>query len=99
MTAIYKEPGRAPELIRIPDDKETIRKKLGGDFEMLPLLRGALILCRKEDPSLPFNVHIMGGRYCGPVLFTGRSETDTPVDLSPQLQVMLTKVLSQKGEK
>lgn len=98
MIAVFKAPAQAPQLIKIAGSKEDIRKKLGGDFEAFPVLKGAMILCRKEDPSLPYNVHFMGDRYCGPVLLVGRGEDDAPVDLRPQLQTMLTTVLTQKGK-
>lgn len=99
MIVIYKAPARAPEIIRIDGSKESIREKLGGDFEAFPVLKGAMILCRKEDPALPYNVHFMGDCYRGPILLVGRGEKDAPTDLTTQLQVMLSTVLNQKERK
>lgn len=98
MKAIYKAPGRAPELIDIGSTAASLRKKLGGEFHAFAVLKGAMILCRKEDPSLPYNVHFMGDSWHGPILLVGRGEGDGFVDLTPQLQTMLTTVLTQKGK-
>lgn len=99
MTAIYKAPGRAPELIQVGDNAIALRKKLGGEFNAFPILKSAMILCLKEDSSLPYNIHFMGDSWHGPLLLTGRGEGDKFVDLTPQLQSMLVSVLSQKENK
>ena len=99
MTTIFKAPGRSPDLIQIEPNPTAIRKKLGGDYEAVPVLKGAMLLCRKDDRTLPFNVHLMGGTYGGPILLVGRGLDDAMVDLKPQLQIMLTMVLSQKESK
>ena len=96
MKAIYKAPGRHPELINIGSTAASLREKLGGEFLAYPVLKGAMVLCRKEDPSLPYNVHFMGDSWHGPILLTGRGDGDSFIDLTPQLQTMLTTVLSQK---
>lgn len=99
MTAIYKAPGRAPELIQIEGNATALRKKLGGEYDAFPVLKGAMILCLKEDSSLSYNIHFMGDSWHGPVLLLGRGEGDSFVDLTPQLQTMLTTVLTQKERK
>ena len=96
MKAIYKAPGRAPELIDIGSTAASLRKKLGGEFHAFAVLKGAMILCRKDDPALPYNVHFMGDSWHGPILLVGRGEGDSFIDLTPQMQTMLTTVLSHK---
>lgn len=96
MIAVFKAPGRPPELVRVEGTADSLGKKLGGRFDAFPVLKGAMILCRKDDPSLPYNIHFMGDSWHGPVLLTGRGEGDSFVDLTPQLQTMLTTVLTQK---
>lgn len=96
MIAVFKAPGRPPELIRVDGTSEAFSKKLGGKFDAFPVLKGAMILCRKDDPSLPYNIHFMGDSWHGPVILIGRGEGDNFVDLTPQLQTMLTTVLTQK---
>lgn len=96
MIAVFKAPGRFPELVRIEGTRDALSKKLGGEFNAFPVLKGAMILCRKDDPSLPYNIHFMGDSWHGPVLLTGRGDGDSFVDLTPQLQTMLTTVLTQK---
>ena len=98
MKAIYKAPGRAPELIDIGSTAASLRKKLGGEFHAFAVLKGAMILCRKDDPALPYNVHFMGDSWHGPILLVGRGEGDSFIDLTPQMQTMLTTVLTQKGK-
>lgn len=96
MKAIYKAPGRALELIDIGSTATSLRKKLGGEFHAYPILKGAMILCRKAGDDLPYNIHFMGDSWHGPILLVGRGEGDSFIDLTPQLQTMLTTVLSQK---
>lgn len=97
MKAIYKAPGRAPELIDIGSTTASLSKKLGGEFNAFPILKGAMILCRKAGNDLPYNIHFMGDIWRGPVLLTGRGEKNSFEDLTPQMQKMLIMVLSQKG--
>lgn len=98
MKAIYKAPGRAPELIDIGSTAASLRKKLGGEFNAFPVLKGAMILCRKTGDDLPYNIHFMGDSWHGPILLAGRGAGDSFVDLTPQMQTMLTTVLTQKGK-
>lgn len=96
MKAVYKAPGRAPELIDIGSYAASLRKKLGGEYAAFPVLRGAMILRLKDDSEQPYNVHFMGDSWHGPILLIGRGEGDSFVDLTPPLQMMLTTVLTQK---
>ena len=99
MIAVFKAPGLPPELVRIDGDKKSIHNQLGGDFEAFPALKGAMILHRKNGPDLPYNIHFMGDSWHGPVLLVGRGEDDSATSLTPQLQTMLSTVLTQKEKR
>lgn len=86
MTAIYKAPGKAPEIIDIPNTLEALQEKVGGYIETLKFAEDACVVCNEEGRirGLPDNCWLLGVHFCGPILVVGvdgEEFTDAPGDL------------------
>lgn len=73
MTAIYKAPGYAPEVIDIPNTLEALQEKVGGCIETVTFATGAAIICNEEGRlmGLPYNCNLLGVSFVGPILIVG----------------------------
>lgn len=73
MTAIYKAPGCAPEVIDIPNTLEALQGKVGGYIETVTFATDACIICNEEGRlmGLPYNCNLLGVSFVGPILIVG----------------------------
>lgn len=73
MTAIYKAPGCAPEVIDIPNTLEALQEKVGGYIETVTFATDAAIICNEEGRlmGLPYNCNLLGVSFVGPILIVG----------------------------
>lgn len=73
MTAIYKAPGCAPEVIDIPNTLEALQEKVGGYIETVTFATDACIICNEEGRlmGLPYNCNLLGVSFVGPILIVG----------------------------
>ena len=73
MTAIYKAPGCAPEVIDIPNTLEALQEKVGGYIETVTFATDACIICNEEGRlmGLPYNCDLLGVTFVGPILIVG----------------------------
>ena len=78
MRAIYKKPGKAPEIIEIENDLSTLQKLVGGYIEVFPMASNADIICNEEGKlrDLPYNITLLGEHFVGPILVVGVSGED-----------------------
>ena len=95
MKAILKEPGKEPVLTEIGETKADLHKAVGGDYETVPALFGAMALCRGADEGPDFNCHFMGRYYYGNVLIVGRGLGDQPTDVPEHLRKILLMALRE----
>ena len=93
MTAIFKNPEQAARFTEIGTTERDLTDMLGGDYDVIPALAGAMVLCRAVDVDLPYNVHFLGRHYSGPILIVGRGEGNCPVNLPRNLQKILLMAL------
>ena len=75
MRAIYKKPGRAPEIVEIENALSTLQKLVGGYIEVFPMAPNADIICNEEGKlrDLPYNITRLGEHFVGPILVVGVS--------------------------
>lgn len=85
MKSIYKAPGKAPEIIDIPNTLEALQEKVGGYIETvtIAIATDAAIICNEEGRlmGLPHNCVLLGVDFVGPILivgFKGPEFTDLP---------------------
>ena len=86
MTAIYKAPGKAPEIIDIPNTLEALQEKVGGYIETVTFATDACIICNEEGrlKGMEDNCWLMGVHFCGPILIVGvdgEEFADMPEDM------------------
>ena len=93
MTVILKRAGHGPEMIEQDGDEKALREQLGGEYEAIPALAGAMVLCRVDDMELPDNCHFLGRHYRGDILVVGRGERDRATDIPRHLVKILPLAL------
>lgn len=73
MKAIYKLPGRDPELIEAGNNLSTLQKLVGGYIETVTIASDACIVCNEEGRllGLQYNIFIAGKSFVGPILIVG----------------------------
>lgn len=73
MRAIYKVPGKAQEIIDIPNTLEALQEKVGGYIETVTIATDAAIICNEEGRlmGLPHNCVLLGVDFVGPILIVG----------------------------
>ena len=97
MNAILKRAGCKPETVFCEKTITALSELIGGAYEVIPALAGAMVLCRAVDMDLPENCHFLGRRYRGDILIVGRGEQDEPTDIPRHLLKILPLALG--GEK
>lgn len=78
MKAIYKAPGKAPEIIQAENSLEALQEKVGGYIETVTLASDACIICDEEGrlKGLPRNVSFGRTEFVGPILVVGVREDE-----------------------
>ena len=93
MTAILKRAGHGPEMVELAGTERAMQEQLGGEYEAIPALAGAMVLCRVDDAQLPDNCHFLGRHYRGDILIVGRGEHDSVRDIPRHLVKILPLAL------
>jgi hypothetical protein len=93
MTVILKRAGSGPEMIETKATIKSLRELLGGEYESIPALAGAMVLCREKDAELPDNCHFLGRHYKGDILIVGRGKNDCATDIPKHLVKILPLAL------
>ena len=93
MSIILKRVGCKPELVSCEKNIGTLSDLIGGAYESIPALAGAMVLCRAVDMDLEDNCHFLGRRYKGDILVVGRGEQDEPTDIPRYLLKILPLAL------
>ena len=78
MKAIYKEPGKKPEIIDVGNSLEALQFMVRGYIESVTLAADACVLCNEEGRmrKMPYNCHIGGVSFVGPILIVGTKEDE-----------------------
>lgn len=73
MKAIFKAPGKAPEIIEVENTLEALQEKVGGYIETVTVASDACIVCNEEGRllGLPYNAYVAGRSFVGPILIVG----------------------------
>jgi len=73
MNVIYKAPGKAPEVIDIPNTLQALQEKVGGYIETVTIATDAAIICNEEGRimGLPHNCVLRDVDFVGPILIVG----------------------------
>ena len=92
MKVIYKAPERDPEIRDIPNTLEELKAAVGGYIETVTVASDARIICNEEGrlQGLPYNCHICGVSFVGPVLIVGTSGEEF-TDLDPDAMGLLMR--------
>lgn len=93
MIVILKRAGSGPEMIETKGSIRILRELLGGEYETIPALSGAMVLCREEDSDLPDNCHFLGRHYRGDIIIAGRGKNDRATDIPKPLVKILPLAL------
>lgn len=93
MRAIIKRPGEKARAIEVGGNVNELAQAIGGAYETIPALAGAMILCRALDMDLPDNFHFLGRHYKGSILIVGRGAGDMPVDIPGNLAKIIPLAL------
>ena len=93
MIAILKRAGHGPEMVGLAGTEIDLREQMGGEYEAIPALAGAMVLCRVDDAQLPDNCHFLGRHYRGDILLVGRNEHNEPTDIPRHLMKILPLAL------
>lgn len=78
MKAIFKQPGKPPEIVEIEDTLEALQEKVGGYIEAVTMAKNACVICNKEGRlrELPYNITLLGTAFVGPILVAGIRDED-----------------------
>ena len=68
---------------------------MGGSYDSIPALFGAMALCRKDDTGLPFNCHFLGRYFYGNMMIVGRGKGDEICELPEHLQKIIGLALKE----
>lgn len=92
MKVIYKAPERDPEIRDIPNTLEELQAAVGGYIETVTVASDACIICNEEGrlQGLPYNCHICGASFVGPVIIVGTSGEEF-TDLDPDAMGLLMR--------
>lgn len=73
MRAVYKEPGKLPEIIDVENTLKALQEKVGGYIETITFASDACIICNEEGRilELPYNCEFLGLDFFGPILVVG----------------------------
>lgn len=73
MKAIYKLPGKDPEVIEAGNDLATLQKLVGGYIETVTIASDTCIICNEEGRLLELqnNIIAFGRTIVGPILIVG----------------------------
>ena len=73
MKAIYKLPGKDPEIIEAGNDLATLQKLVGGYIETVTIASDTCIICNEEGRLLELqnNIIAFGRTIVGPILIVG----------------------------
>lgn len=93
MTVILKRAGEKPKTVECERTLTALSELIGGAYECIPTLAGAMVLCRAVDMDLPDNCHFLGRHYKGDILIVGRGEYDEPTDIPRHLMKILPLAL------
>ena len=93
MIAILKRAGENPETVRCGNSIAELSELIGGAYEAIPALAGAMVLCRAVDMDLTDNCHFLGRHYKGDILLVGRNEHNEPTDIPRHLMKILPLAL------
>lgn len=97
MIAILKRVGEGAETVECDGSIAELSELIGGAYEVIPALAGAMVLCRAVDMDLPENCHFLGRRYRGDILVVGRGEHDEPRDIPRHLVKIIPLALGGKN--
>lgn len=94
MREIYKEPGKRPEQIDIPNTLEALQEKVGGYIETVTFAEDACVICNEEGRiiGMPENMSFLGVNFVGPILFVGVSGEEF-TDLTDEASTALCALL------
>lgn len=86
ITVIYKEPGRDPVEVTVPNELRQFQSMVGGYIETIPYTKEILILCDEQGKlkMKPANIKLRGDFVVGPIVFLGVDEedfTDCPLNI------------------
>ena len=73
MKAIYKAPGKMPELVDIPNTLDALQEIVGGRIESLTYSNDAAVICNQDGAGLEYNTHFLGADFYGPIILVGVS--------------------------
>lgn len=74
MKAVYKEPGKAPEIIDAGNSLEALQFLVQGYIETVTLLADVVLICNEEGwlRGMPYNCRLSNLTLVGPILLVGR---------------------------
>ena len=71
---VLKAPGHKPYSTSIDPSPENIRKRIGGDFQMLRYAGDCCVICAKKNTGLDYNCEYLGRDFYGLMIWVGYSE-------------------------
>lgn len=71
---VLKAPGHKPYVANIDPGAENIKKRIGGDFQMLRYAGDCCIICAAKDEGLDYNCEYLGRDFYGLMIWVGYSE-------------------------
>ena len=96
MTVIYKEPGKDPHRLFIPNSLKTLQTLVGGYIEAHRFTEDTVLLCNEDGRRLGLEPNCYGTSggdfFVGPVIICGVDEeefTDIPKDKIEVIMKML----------
>lgn len=86
MKIIYKEPGKDPRQLVVPNALKPLQDLVGGYIEAVTLGEDWTILCNEEGRlmGMPYNCEVCGVDFVGPIILVGRDEDefcDVPISV------------------
>lgn len=85
MIAILKRAGKEPETVQCEQNTTALENLIGGAYESIGVLAGAMVLCRAENTDLPENCQFLGKKFRGDILIVGRGQNNEPTNIPPHL--------------
>lgn len=94
MRIIYKEPGKDPRQLVLPNELKPLQDLVGGYIESVTFGSDWLVLCNEEGRlmGMPYNCEVCGVDFVGPIIFVGYNSegdfTDFPASVEQLKKVM-----------
>lgn len=78
MKVIFREPGKRPIYMDIPNELNVLQGIVGGYIEAVPVAEDVVVICNEEGRlyGLPFCWKIDGIDFVGPIVICGTNEED-----------------------